>query len=218
MSLQKGRVAYEPNSLSPDAPRESMERGFTTSARQVEGITARVRSESFSDHYSQARLFYRSITPPEQKHLANALTFELGKVETEAIRLRMLGHLQLIDKNLADAVIGALGAEGKADKITPAKAPVDLETEPCVAAVWKVQADISWPEEWEYCLVPDSTPRSRKQLVSQIESEGAKAATVTSKIQGELDSSGQLTPARYGFASVAIGFIRCGRHIGGTRR
>ncbi len=108
MSLQAGRVAYEPSSLSADAPRESMERGFTTSLRPVEGNAVRVRSESFSDHYSQARLFYRSITPPEQKHLANALTFELGKLETEAIRLRMLGHLSLIDEDLADKVSTAL--------------------------------------------------------------------------------------------------------------
>jgi catalase len=132
MSAQAGRVAYEPNSLSADAPRESMERGFTTSARPVAGSAVRARSESFSDHYSQARLFYKSITPPEQKHLANALTFELGKLETEAIRLKMLGHLSLIDKELADKVSAALGADGKADKIAPAKNPVDLEPSPAL--------------------------------------------------------------------------------------
>ncbi|HEY4741542.1 MAG TPA: catalase [Candidatus Acidoferrales bacterium] len=193
MSLQKGRVAYEPNSLSPDAPRESVVRGFTSSARQVEGITARVRSESFSDHYSQARLFYRSITAPEQKHLANALTFELGKVEIEAIRLRMLGHLQLIDKNLADAVIGALGAEGKADKITPAKAPVDLKPSPALRLVGKYKPTLAG-RKIGILLGAGFDANIRKQLVSQIEAEGAKAANVTSKIQGELDSSGQLTP------------------------
>ena len=58
MSVPTGRVSYEPNSLAPNAPRESMDRGFTTSARPVEGRSVRVRSESFSDHYSQARLFY----------------------------------------------------------------------------------------------------------------------------------------------------------------
>src|SRR3984885_4248738 len=193
MSLQKGRVAYEPNSLSTDAPRESMDRGFTTSARQDEGITARVRSESFSDHYSQARLFYRSITAPEQKHLANALTFELGKVEIEAIRLRMLGHLQLIDKNLADAVIGALGAEGKADKITPAKAPVDLKPSPALRLVGKYKPTLAG-RKIGILLGAGFDANIRKQLVSQIEAEDAKAATVTSKIQGELDSNGQLTP------------------------
>src|SRR6202044_2223479 len=121
MSLQKGRVAYEPNSLDAEGPRESIDRGFQSSARAVTGAAVRARPESFSDHYSQARLFYKSITPPEQKHLANALTFELGKLETEAIRARMLGHLLLIDKDLAGKVIAALGAEGKAERITPAK-------------------------------------------------------------------------------------------------
>src|ERR1700691_5827409 len=119
MGVPKGRVSYEPNSLDAAAPRESLDRGFTTSARPLEGSPVRARSESFSDHYSQARLFFRSITPPEQKHLANALTFELSKVETEAIRLRMLGHLELIDPILADTVIAAMGAEGKAEKIKP---------------------------------------------------------------------------------------------------
>src|SRR5271156_5664803 len=62
MSVPTGRVSYEPNSLAADAPRESLDRGFATSARPVGGTLERVRSASFSDHYSQARLFYRSIT------------------------------------------------------------------------------------------------------------------------------------------------------------
>src|SRR5580704_13752899 len=132
MGVPTGRVSYEPNSLAPDSLRESMDRGFNTSARPVEGSAVRVRSGSFSDHYSQARLFYKSITPPEQKHLANALTFELGKLETEAVRLRMLGHLLLIDRSLASTVTGALGAEGKAYKITPAKTPVNLKLSPAL--------------------------------------------------------------------------------------
>jgi catalase len=193
MSVPTGRVAYEPNSLSPEGPRESMERGFTTSARAVEGSAVRVRSESFSDHYSQARLFYRSITPPEQKHLAHALTFELGKLETEAIRLRMLGHLLLIDKNLADTVIAALGAEGKADKITPAKAPVDLEPSPALRLYGKFKPTLAG-RKVGVLLGAGFDAKIKKDLVSQIEAEGAKAATVASKIQGELDSSGQLAP------------------------
>jgi catalase len=126
MGVPTGRVGYEPNSLSADAPRESMDRGFTTSSRPMEGNPVRVRSESFSDHYSQARLFYKSITPPEKKHLANALTFELGKLETEAIRLRMLGHLLLIDKDLADAVISARVPKERPIRLCPPKPPWTL--------------------------------------------------------------------------------------------
>ena len=191
MNVPTGRVAYEPNSLDMAAPRESLERGFATSVRPVEGATMRVRSESFSDHYSQARLFYRSITPPEQKHLANALTFELSKVETEAIRLRMLGHLLLIDKNLANTVIGALGAEGKADKITPAKTPIELEPSPALRLYGKFKPTLAG-RKVGVLLGAGFDGKIKKDLVSQIESEGAKAAIITTRIQGELDSQGQL--------------------------
>jgi catalase len=47
----------------------------------LEGEKQRIRPESFADHYSQARLFYVSQTPTEQTHIANALSFELAKVE-----------------------------------------------------------------------------------------------------------------------------------------
>jgi catalase len=191
MSVPKGRVAYEPTSLAPEAPRESLERGFTTSERPMEGRPVRERSESFSDHYSQARLFFRSITRPEQKHLANALTFELGKVETEAVRLRMLGHLLLIDKDLAKTVIGALGAEGKAEKISPAKTPIDLKPSPALRLYGKFKPTLAG-RKVGVLLGAGFDAGIKAALVSQIESEGAKAAIVTSKIQGELDSQGHL--------------------------
>jgi catalase len=194
MSLQKGRIAYEPNSLALDSPRESMDRGFTTSERPMKGMPTRARSESFSDHYSQARLFFRSITPPEQKHLANALTFELSKVETEAVRLRMLGHLLLIDKDLANTVITALGAEGQADKITPAKTPVDLKLSPALRLYGKSKPTLAG-RKVGVLLGAGFDAKIKKDLLSQIKSEGAKAAIVTSKIHGERDAQGQLVPA-----------------------
>ena len=62
MNVPTGRVAYEPNSLDPAGPRESAERGFATYAEQESGDKQRIRPESFADHYSQARLFFRSMT------------------------------------------------------------------------------------------------------------------------------------------------------------
>jgi catalase len=194
MSLQKGRVAYEPNSLDPNGPRESMERGFHTSVRPVEGATVRVRSESFNDHYSQARLFYKSITPPEQKHLAAALTFELGKLETEAIRLRMLGHLQIIDRGLAESVAEKLGAEGKADKITPANAPVDLEPSPALRLYGKTKPTLQG-RKVGILLGAGFDAKMKSDLTAQIEAEGAKVAVIAAKIQGELDADGKSHPA-----------------------
>ena len=194
MAVPKGRVAYEPNSLDAAAPRESLDRGFTTSIRSMEGNPIRARSESFSDHYSQARLFYKSITPPEQRHLANALTFELGKVETEAVRPRMLGHLVLIDKDLANKVTTALGAEGQAEKITPAKTPIDLEPSPALRIYEKYKPTIAG-RKVGVLLGAGFDSKLKKDVVSQIEAEDAKAAIISCKIQGELDADGELTPA-----------------------
>src|SRR5450432_4354637 len=101
MLVPTGRGNYEPNSIDPTGPRESVRMGLHTAAIPVEGTKVRVRSESFKDHYSQARLFYRSVTAQEQKHIAKALTFELSKVDIVDIRRRVLGHLDVIDAGLA---------------------------------------------------------------------------------------------------------------------
>lgn len=104
----KGRVNYEPNSWGV-GPRENPAEGFTSFPVQQAGIKTRARSESFSDHYSQARQFYVSQTKVEQDHIADALVFELSRVEKPAIRERMVSHLENIDKTLAANVASGLG-------------------------------------------------------------------------------------------------------------
>ena len=71
----------------------------------------RARSESFFDHFSQATLFYNSQSEPEQEHIVKALRFELGKVETPAIRERMVYMLSQVDKTLAARVAEGLGID-----------------------------------------------------------------------------------------------------------
>ncbi|MCK5745793.1 MAG: catalase, partial [Oricola sp.] len=106
MMNPKGRANYEPNSWGPEkgGPREDPERGFFSYEERVEGSKRRVRSETFADHYSQARQFYISQTEEEQSHIADAFTFELSKVETEAIRARVVSHLRNVDDKLAKTV------------------------------------------------------------------------------------------------------------------
>ena len=83
MGNPTGRVNYEPNSWDGGAagPRESPEKGFHSYPAAEEGAKLRIRSESFADHYSQARQFYISQTETEQQHIADALIFELSKVK-----------------------------------------------------------------------------------------------------------------------------------------
>jgi len=106
-----GRVSYHPNSLGGGCPFQAKidEGGFASFNERIDAHKVRERSLSFSDHFSQAQLFYDSQTMIEQEHIIKALRFELGKVETFAIRERMLGLLSQVDKILASKVAKGLG-------------------------------------------------------------------------------------------------------------
>ena len=194
MQVPTGRVAYEPNSLDPGGPRESPDHGFHTSNRPVTGSAVRVRSETFADHYSQARLFYRSITKPEQKHLGQALTFELSKVETEPIRRRMLGHLAVIDEGLAKQVREGLGFDGLVEKITPARQPIDLKISPALRLYGKYKDTLAG-RKIGVLIGAGFDPKLKDALASAIAKEHGKVAIVAAKIQGELDATGTLHAA-----------------------
>ncbi len=110
-SIPKGRVAYEPNSLGGGCPFHSPEKmkSYVHFTERIEGHKVRGRSESFGDHFSQARLFFASQSAPEKEHIRKAFTFELSKVETLAVRERMLQTLLLVDEDLTAAIADALG-------------------------------------------------------------------------------------------------------------
>jgi len=111
--INTGRVSYEPNSLAGGCPFQSRiaEGGFASFPRAVAGPKLRKRPESFFDHYSQARMFFRSQSTVEQNHIVNALRFELGKVEAPQVRERMLVQLAQVDTSLANRVGQGLGLE-----------------------------------------------------------------------------------------------------------
>ncbi|MDO8906775.1 catalase [Hydrogenophaga sp.] len=111
MAQPPGRVAYEPNTLSPDSPRSDRANGFVSVALDEGGERGRVRDASFADHYSQARQFFISQTPTEQAHMASALVFELSKVEHPHVREAMVSHLLVIDQMLGQRVADGLGME-----------------------------------------------------------------------------------------------------------
>ncbi|MFV8377026.1 catalase [Flavobacterium sp. LB1P62] len=110
--INTGRVSYHPNSLGGGCPYQAQisEGGFSSFNERVDAHKVRERSESFADHFGQAKLFFNSQTPTEKSHIVKALRFELGKVETTAIRVRMLGLLSQVDLQLAEKVAIGLGA------------------------------------------------------------------------------------------------------------
>ncbi|WP_312902646.1 catalase [Chryseobacterium taichungense] len=111
--IAKGKVSYEPNSIGGGCPFQAMikDGGFASHGERVSGKKIRARSQSFVDHYSQAKLFYNSQSDYEKEHLRKALIFELSKVTIHSIRERMVGQLNFVDKDLAQTVAKKLGVE-----------------------------------------------------------------------------------------------------------
>jgi len=110
-TINRGRVAYEPNSLGGGCPFQAGKVGFTSFPQPMEEDKVRGKPEKFADHYTQAALFYQSQTPVEQAHIVRAFRFELTKVQVPAIRARVVSQLVNVDAELAAAVADGLGID-----------------------------------------------------------------------------------------------------------
>nr|WP_309594314.1 catalase [Moraxella osloensis] len=143
MQIPKGRVAYEPQSLEPEKPRENPAVGFKSFAEDLsqgnDTVKGRIRSESFADFYSQPRMFYRSQTPIEQAHIASSIVFELSKVETPYIRERMVAQLLTVDETLGKRVADGLGMKSVPKPIEPTVPVQDLPLSPALQLIGKAK-------------------------------------------------------------------------------
>ncbi|OHV25325.1 catalase [Rhizobium sp. RMa-01] len=184
-----GRVNYQPNSWN-QGPRESPVQGYRHFPAEEQGAEVRLRPESFADHYSQVRQFFISQTPPEQRHIAAALIFELSKVETPVIRERMVSHLMNIDETLASKVGHALGFKSMpkpADAAMPTRQ--DLEPSPALSIIER------GPKRFEGrklgILVTDGTDAAIfRALLAEITEQKATFEVIAPKIGGVTLSDG----------------------------
>jgi catalase len=199
MQVPKGRANYEPNSIDDGSVRENPELGYKTFPEAVQGEKTVLRAETFADHYSQARQFYRSMSEPEQRHMVSALAFELGKVSTLPIRTRVLGHLSNIDPALQEQVAVALGMEGKADAIKPAVAPQDLEPSDALSIIKKAPATLKG-RKLGVLITDGFDPKLLNALRNAAKTEKAAFALVARKVGGVKDAAGKLTPADFSIA------------------
>jgi catalase len=194
MEQPVGRVAYEPNSLSQNSPRETASHGFHSAEMPETGVKSRIRPESFADHYSQARQFYLSQSEFEQAHIASALVFELSKVEHLHIRQAMVGHLRHIEETLAKRVAEGLGF----DKMPPAPeaaVPVqELEPSPALQLIGKMKNTLKGRTIG--ILVADgSDGASIEKIKKAVSSAEASVKIIAPKVGGVKLSNGlMLTP------------------------
>ena len=125
-TINTGRASYEPNSIDGGWPKETppaaQDGGFESYPERIDANKIRQRSDSFSDHFSQARLFFNSMSKHEQEHIIAAYSFELGKVEREHIRARQVDEiLANIDLELARRVAENLGLPAPKAGTVPAR-------------------------------------------------------------------------------------------------
>jgi catalase len=110
-AIHRGRVSYEPNSLGGGCPFQAGTAGFVSFPEPLLPGPHKVRGKAdrFADHYTQATLFWNSQSAVEQAHIVNAFRFELSRVQTPAIRERMVSGLMNVAPELATAVAAGLG-------------------------------------------------------------------------------------------------------------
>ncbi len=195
--VPKGRANYEPNGLAEageDAGPRASEQGFATKAQIAEPTAEkrRARAESFADHFSQARMFYRSQTKVEQAHIAAALVFELSKVKLDHVRSRTLAQLRNIDEDLAQTVADDLALTLPA-KMQTARAPIELDVSDALSIL--KQAPVAKGRSLAVLVTDGADDAAIKALMDAAKKAGATVKIVAPKVGGVTTKDGTHLPA-----------------------
>ncbi|UVO50543.1 catalase [Sphingomonas sp. SUN019] len=200
--VPKGRANYEPNSLAEHGedggPRESVAKGFATvnaaTGPDEQGDKLRVRAETFADHYSQARLFYRSQDAHEQAHIASSFVFELSKVGLlDQVPPRMVANLRNVDEDLAKRVAEGLGI-ALPKKMKAAKEPVDM-TPSDALSIHKNMKDTLEGRAVGILIADGSDAGELAAVKKAVEDAKGKAVIVAPKVGGAKLSDGKMQKA-----------------------
>ena len=164
MTIHQGQTSYHKNGLNNNQPEPVPvdQGGYEHYQEKVDGGKIRGRSESFLDFYSQAKLFYNSLTPFEQQHVRDAFSFELGKCKSEAVKNNAVELLNRIDRSIAEEVANNIGAvlpkdnlEVKSANKSPALSMATTVKKPdtrCVAILLNGEPDNAQLLQWVQAL------------------------------------------------------------------
>lgn len=215
MDIPQGNAAYFPNSLMGSCPHLATmaEGGFTHFEERIDAKKVRGRSESFSDHFSQPALFYRSLADWEKEHVAGAYSFELGKCTNADIVSRMLYMISQIDTDLAKTVsknLGmpipknvelplnqAIGADADGKKQQPGKKKNYLDSDPSLSQA-NTKFDSIATRKIAVLIADGFDMKVYKKMKTAVEKEGAmlkliapKGGTVTcnEKMEHKVDAA-----------------------------
>ncbi|WP_436343778.1 catalase [Natronorubrum sp. FCH18a] len=185
--INQGKASYKPNSIGDDDPQEVSEQegGYEHYNEKIEGKKIRNRSESFQNHFDQARLFWNSMSEPERENIIDAAHFELGKVDRVEIRERMVYDMfNNVDHEFAKRVAEGIGIE-------PPEEPGDQiadhdRTDPSLSMLDRTPDTIETRKV--AVLVDDGFDSDHLETIeSTLEDEGARVKIV-SKILGDKET------------------------------
>lgn len=137
-TINKGQVSYHNNSLAENTPATASEEdgGYVHYQEKVDGRKVKARSDSFKDHFSQAVLFWNSMSDPEKEHIKSAFSFELGKVENKDVQQQVVDMFANVNLDMAKEIAGNLGVtapvHGGSDitKVSPALSQENTNKKP----------------------------------------------------------------------------------------
>jgi catalase len=119
--VHTGRTAYSKNTLGAGCPAIADERVFQHYQQKVDGHRSRKRAASFQDDYSQATLFWNSLSEWERGHIVAAFRFELGNCDHTHVREAVVERLNRIDHALATQVAEGIGVKPPATEAQPVR-------------------------------------------------------------------------------------------------
>lgn len=182
-AIHTGLAPYKPNSIDGGEPEtaEANQGGYVQTPRMVEGPTVRDQPASYDDHFSQAAMFYRSLSRVEQIHIIEAFTFELGKCYEQAIKERELEVLANVDTELCEQVAAGLGLA--APEGNP---PKDVTLSPALSQIYAEPGPV---DGRKVAIIADagSDLAGVKTLIEAVLAEGA-VPMLTSPVGGVLKS------------------------------
>ncbi|WP_223703056.1 catalase [Sutcliffiella deserti] len=176
-TINKGQVSYHKNSLARNTPMpvDPSQGGYEHYQEKMEGRKVRKRSDSFKDHFSQATLFWNSMSKPEKEHIKEAFSFELGKVKNESVRQQVVDMFANVSLELATTFAEAIGAtppQGEGSKVTkssPALSQENTKKKPDTRKVGVIMAD-------------GFDDKEVKVVMDKLKSEGMQPEIISSKL------------------------------------
>ncbi|QTV05567.1 catalase [Faecalibacter bovis] len=197
--IPKGEVSYFPNSKATGCPYHAMlkgEKGFQSHEEKIDASKVRKRSDSFADHFSQARLFFNSQSKPEQQHIIDAFSFELSKINDAKIRERMLANLNQVSEELATKIGDNLNIKPskELDELTlkfarqnhpdyPLKnKKSEIEKSEALSMLVKPNEGTIETRKVAFLVEDGVSKKSVDDLKSVLEKEGAEAVLISGKV------------------------------------